>query len=80
MKIGRVTHYFDKIKVAIVELDGSLAVGDMIRFERGGEEMFEQKVESMQVEHDEIAEAKKGDIIGLKVEREVREGAEIYKA
>jgi len=78
-KIGKVTHYYDKINVAVVELDGSLAKGDMIKFVRGGEDMFEQKVESMQVEHDKIDSAKKGDVIGLKVEQEVKEDAEVYK-
>ncbi len=80
MKIGKVTHYFDKISVAIVALDAALKKGDKIRFERGGEEMFTQTVESMQVDHKEIESAKKGDEIGLKVDKEVREGAEVFQA
>jgi len=78
-KVGKVTHFYDKIGVAVAELDGSLAVGDKIKFVRGGEDLFEQAVESMQVEHEKIDSAKKGDVVGLKVEQEVREGAEIYK-
>lgn len=78
-KVGRVTHYYDKIAVAVCELDGTLSVGDKIKFVRGGEDLFEQNVESMQVEHDKIESAKKGEVVGLKVEKEVREGAEIYK-
>ncbi|OGM57003.1 hypothetical protein A3E46_02315 [Candidatus Woesebacteria bacterium RIFCSPHIGHO2_12_FULL_46_16] len=78
-KVGKVTHYYDKIGVAVSELDGALAVGDKIKFVRGGEDLFEQTVESMQVEHEKIDSAKKGDVVGLKVEQEVREGAEIYK-
>lgn len=73
------THYYDKIGVAVVELDGGLSKGDKIKFVRGGEDMFEQKVESMQIEHDKIDSAKKGDIVGLKVDQEVKEDAEIYK-
>jgi len=78
-KIGKVTHYYDKIGVAVIELDGGLAKGDKIKFVRGGEDMFEQVVDSMQVEHDKIESAKKGDVIGLKTDQEVKEDAEVYK-
>lgn len=72
-------HYYDKIKVAIVELSGDLSVGEKIKFTRGGEDLFEQNVDSMQIEHEQIDSAKKGDVIGLKTEEEVKEGAEVYK-
>ncbi len=78
-KIGKVTHYYDKIGVAVVELDGGLSKGDKIKFVRGGEDMFEQEVKSMQIEHDKIDSAKKGDVVGLKVDQEVKEDAEVYK-
>ncbi|KKQ97534.1 MAG: hypothetical protein UT24_C0012G0130 [Candidatus Woesebacteria bacterium GW2011_GWB1_39_12] len=78
-KVGKVTHYYDKIQVAIVELDSDLAVGDKIKFVRGGEDMFEQEVGSIQVEHNQIESAKKGDVVGLKANQEVKEGAEVYK-
>jgi putative protease len=79
LKVGRVTHYYGKIGVAIVELDGTLSVGDTIKFTRGGEDLFEQKVESIQIEHEKKDSAKKGDVIGLKTNEEVREGTEVYK-
>jgi translation elongation factor EF-1alpha len=78
-KIGKVTHFYDKIGVAVVELDGGLAVGDTIKFTRGGEDILEQKVESIQVEHEKKDSASKGDVIGLKTEKDVKEGAEVYK-
>ena len=78
-KVGKVTHYYDKIGVAIVELDAELGVGDKIKFVRGGEELFEQDVSSIQVEHQKIDKASKGDVAGLKTENEVKEGAEVYK-
>lgn len=79
MKIGKVTHYYDKIGVAIVELDGSLAVGDTIKFVRGGEDLFEQKVESIQIEHEKVDSAKKGEVVGLKTKELVKDGAEVFK-
>jgi len=77
--IGRVTHYFNKIGVAVIELtEDDLKQGEVIHF-KGGERDFEQKVESMQVEHKEIEEAKRGESIGLKVDEPVREGYIVYK-
>ena len=79
LKIGKVTHYYDKIKVAIIELASNLGVGDKIKFVRGGEDLFEQDVDSMQIEHESIEKAKKGDVVGLKTDEEVKEGAEVFK-
>ena len=78
-KIGKVTHYYDKIGVAIVELDAGLAVGDKVQFIRGGEELFEQAVESIQVEHEKIEKAGKGDVVGIKAKEAMKEGAEVFK-
>jgi putative protease len=78
-KVGRVSHYYDKINVAIVDLDSDLAPGDKIRFVRGGEDLFEQDVESIQIEHEKVKMAKKGDCIGIKVVKPVREGAEVFR-
>ncbi len=79
MKIGSVIHYYDKLGVAIIRLDESLKVGDKIKFTRGGEDLFEQEVVSLQMDHNNISEAKKGDEVGLKVDNEVKEGAEVQK-
>lgn len=78
-KVGKVTHYYDKLNVAIVDLDGTLSVGDNIKFVRGGEDLFEQKVESIQIEHEKKDTAAKGDVIGLKTNEAVKEGTEVYK-
>lgn len=76
--VGKVTHVFGKISVAVVELSAPLKVGDKIKFKKGEEE-FEQKVQSMQVEHESIQLAKKGQAIGLKTAQPVHEGAEVFK-
>lgn len=79
LKIGVVTHYYDKIKVAIVELDADLGTGDKIKFVRGGEDLFEQDVDSIQIEHEKVEKAGKGQVIGLKVNQDVKDGAEVFK-
>jgi len=78
-KVGIVTHYYDKLGVAIVELDGNLSVGDEVKFSKGGEDFFQQKVESIQIEHEKKDTANKGDVVGLKVKDAVKEGTEVFK-
>lgn len=78
-KVGRVTHYYDKLSVAIVDLDAPLSVGDKIKFVRGGEDLFSQTVESIQIEHEKKDTAGKGDVVGLKTNEAVKEGTEVYK-
>jgi len=76
--IGEVTHYFGKIGVAVIKLSDSLKVGDTIKIV-GGEREFTQQVDSMEIEHQKIQEAKSGDSIGLKVDQKVKEGYKVYK-
>jgi len=77
--IGKVTHYFDNIGVAVIKLDDTLKTGDRIRIVGGTETDFEQTVESMESEHEKIETAQAGDVIGLKVNQKVREGYKVYK-
>ena len=77
--VGEVTHYFGKIGVAVLKLSDTLKVGDQIKIvDKEGEE-FTQTVDSMQIEHENVPEAKAGDLIGLKVIQKVREGDKVYK-
>lgn len=73
-KVGIITHYYGKIGVATVELSGSLKVGDKIKI-KSGETEIEQMVESMQLEHKQVDEAEKGEVIGLQINGKVKEGA-----
>lgn len=78
VEIGRVTHFFTKISVAVVELTAPLAVGDTILI-KGPTTDLEQVVESMQIEHKDIQKATAGQSIGLKVVERVREKDIVYK-
>lgn len=77
-KVGKITHYYDKIGVAVVELTDTLSVGDTIKISGHGRE-FTQQVQSMQIEHEQVEVAKKGQAIGLKVDQEAKEGDEVYR-
>ena len=76
--VGTITHYYDKIGVAIVELSDKLKVGYTIAIE-GKTTNFTQKVESIQIEHINVEEAGNGESIGLKVDQKVRDGDKVYK-
>jgi len=77
--IGRVTHYFSNIGVAVIDLSAPLKEGEIIRITGGQDTDFEQKVESMQIDHEEVKAAKKGDSVGMKVGVKVHEGYKVYK-
>lgn len=76
-ELGKVTHYFEKIGVAVIELAEDLASGSGIRI-KGSLTDFKQKAESMQLEHKKIDKAKKGQAVGLKVSQQVREHDKVY--
>lgn len=78
-KIGKVSHYYNKIEVAVIELESELKVGDKVRFARGGEDLFEQEIMSIQLEHEDVQKAAKGDSIGIRIKQKVKEGAEVYR-
>ena len=77
--VGRITHYFSNIEVAVINLTAPLKQGDKIRIIGGKETDFEQKVESMQIEHEQVKSAKKGDSVGTKINEKVHEGYKVYK-
>ncbi len=76
-KIGTVTHYYDKIGVAVLDLSAPLRIGDFISLK--GSVEFSQKVESLQAEHEQVESAAKGDTVGLKVVQRVKPGDEVFK-
>ncbi len=76
--IGKISHFFAKIGVAVIDLTAPLKVGDRISIERDGQ-VIEQVVTSMQVEHKNIQEAKPGMSIGMKVDGITKDGAQVYK-
>jgi len=78
-RAGIVTHYYSHLSVAVVKLDqGALQVGDTIHI-KGHTTDFQQRVESMQVEHQTIQRAEVGEEFGLKVSEHVREHDIVYK-
>ncbi len=76
-QIGRVAHYFSKVGVAAIELEDTLKVGDSIHI-KGHTSDWIQVVESMQIEGGEIAQAERGQSVGIKVPEHAREHDVVY--
>ena len=78
VEIGHVTHYFNKINVAVMSLTNDLKIGETIHV-LGHTTDFTQKVTSMQIEHKNVDSVKPGDDFAMKVIEPVREHDVVYK-
>ncbi|MDD5144561.1 MAG: hypothetical protein PHW72_00270 [Candidatus Pacebacteria bacterium] len=76
--IGKIIHYFDNIKVAVIGVSGTLKVGDNIRVVGGENTDFSQKVDSMEIDHEKVKVVKKGGEVGLRIKERVRDGYKVY--
>lgn len=77
--LGRVVHYFDHARAAVIDLEDTLEKGDTIRVIGGKDTDFTQEVKSMERDHEKVKSAKKGDSVGIEVEQKVREGYKVYR-
>lgn len=76
-QVGTVTHWYDKLSVAVVKLTGKLSAGARVKVKKGTEE-FEDTISSLQIDHKDVASAKKGDDAAMKLSQKAKEGAGIY--
>ena len=78
IRVGKVTHYYNHISVAVLELTGELKVGETIHI-LGRITNFDQRVSSMEIEHQKIQSAGPGTEVALKVIETVRKGDIVFK-
>ncbi len=78
LEIGTVKHFFSKISVGVIELTASLSVGDRILV-KGPSTDFEMTVESLQIEHKNVARVEGGQSVGLKMAQQTKERDVVYK-
>ena len=76
--IGKITHYYNHINVAVLKLDEQLKLGDMIHI-LGHTTDFEQRVNSIEVEHHPVVWVKPGDDVAIRVNEPVREHDTVYR-
>ncbi len=78
VRIGEVTHFFDKIGVAVLALTDTLRVGDTVHI-LGHSTDFHQKITSLQIEHQAVEEAGPGQDVATKVSQRVRPRDAVFK-
>lgn len=78
VEIGMIADFFSRPVVAAIVLTGELKVGDKIHI-KGHTTDMEVAVNSMQINNQNVSEAKAGDAIGIKVTDKVRHGDKVYK-
>jgi putative protease len=76
--IGKVTHYFDKIGVAVIVLSDTIKEGDPISIE-GSITNIQQAASSIQIDRKPVESAKKGQSVGLRIEGKAREGDKVFR-
>lgn len=78
VEIGKITHYYSHLSVAVLELTDSLKLGDSIHI-LGHTTDFMQRVSSMEVNHHFMLCVEPGDNVALKVVEPVRVNDIIYR-
>jgi hypothetical protein len=76
--LGKVTHYYGRISVAVLELSGALGLGDTVRIVGRGTD-FQQEVVSLQIDHQAVPAVGPGQEVALKVDERVRKGDAVFK-
>jgi hypothetical protein len=76
--IGTVTHYFGHLSVAAISLTAALAVGERCHI-RGHTTDLEQTIDSMEIDHQRVERAGRGDDVAIGVTDHVREGDLIFR-
>ncbi|MFH1783110.1 MAG: hypothetical protein ABH848_05795 [Candidatus Omnitrophota bacterium] len=78
-EIGVITHYFPHVEAAVVKITkGTLKLGDSIMI-KGHTTDLKERIDSMQLDHAPIEIATRGQEIGLRVKKKVREHDVVYK-
>ena len=77
-EVGKVSDFFARPVVAGITMSGAMKAGDKIHIV-GHTTNIELVVDSMQINNANVAEAKQGDEVGIKVPDRVRRGDIVYR-
>lgn len=77
-RVGKITHFYNHISVAVMELTGELKTGDVIHV-IGHSTDFEQRISSMEIEHQKVQSVGPGKEVALQVKEPVRKGDTVFK-
>jgi len=77
--IGKIIHFYSRINVAEVKIETKrLKIGDKIMIQGPTTGVYEQKLQSIEVKHKKIKQAKKGNVIAVKLEKPARKNDRLY--
>ena len=77
--LGKIYHYYPKIKVGLIRLNsGKLKLNDEVYITGKTTGAVKHKINSMEINHKKVSEAKKGDDVGIELPI-CRKGDEVYK-
>jgi len=77
--LGSISHYFAKVRAAVIPLEEILSVGDKIWIGQPGDAGFRQSVKSLQINRIPIEEGRPGEEVGLEVAGDVHVGDKVYR-
>ena len=78
-QVAVIVKFFAKPSVAALEVtNGTIKVGDVLKYQ-GHTTDFTEEVTSLQIDNQAVEEAKKGDLVGVRVKERVRENDKVYK-
>jgi len=77
--LGKITHYYPKIKVGLLHLNAStIKTGDEILITSKTTGVIKHTIQSMQINHKEVTKAKKSQDVGIRLPK-CRKGDDVYK-
>jgi translation elongation factor EF-1alpha len=77
-RIGVIEHYYPKVHAAVVDLrDGDLHVGDEVHITGKGVD-FVERVKHLEIDHERVDEARRGQHVGLEVTEPVKAHIEVF--
>jgi len=64
----------------VIDLSSELSVGDTVTFVNpNGEKIFEQQIDSMEIDEEAVEIADSGDEVAVKVKEKAKAGATVHK-
>lgn len=78
IQVGKVTHFYARIYVAVLKLTGDLTDGELVHI-IGHTTDFVQRVKSMEIDHHLIQTVAPGTEVALKVLHPVRRGDLVFR-
>jgi putative protease len=78
VEIGKITHYYNHLQVAVLKLNDSLKLGDRIHVLGHSTDLVE-RVTSMEVNHHVVVWVKPGEDVAIKVNEPVREHDVVFR-